>query len=73
MAKAEMYYIIHCSEDGDIAVEEFPEEELQEALEDYEYTTSFKTMPVEDIMYWKKMLIIKGNIVVPRFKEKRHG
>lgn len=63
-----MYFLIHCNEDGEISVDGYGEEDLLKALadEDYGPLTFFDKMPNDSPEYWKKSLIIEGDIVVPK-------
>ena len=63
-----MYFLIHCSEDGDISVDELTRDALLERIHEKYYgdIEFFKDFPEDDLVYWQKALIIKGNIVVPK-------
>lgn len=64
-----MYFVIQCSEDGDVSVIEYEKDELLSLInaEDCGDGSFFDTMPESDLQYWKnKTLIIKGDIVSPK-------
>ena len=62
----EKYFVIYCSEDGDISIDQFNEEELVEKLDD-SYWGKIKFMKeIKEIdpQYWdNELLIIKGKII----------
>ena len=68
-----MYYIIHCSEDGEISVSEFTEEKLLVELnDDYWGTNGFiEKIDSDNPQEWDadKLLIIKGEIIKPKPKK----
>lgn len=63
-----MYFLIHCSEDGDISVKQYSKDELLRLLkdEDYGFIEFFDKMPKDSPVYWEKVLIIKGEIMCPK-------
>ena len=69
----ETYFVIHCSEDGDVSVNHYTKDELLEALEGEDYGADIgfhDSLERHDPQYWgRKILIIKGSIVVPKPKK----
>ena len=64
--KIEKYFVIYCSEDGDISIDQFNEEELVEKLDDsYWGKIKFmKEIKETDPQYWdNELLVIKGKII----------
>jgi len=64
-----MYFLIHCSEDGDVSVAKYEKDALLSAIKENYYGDIgfFDKMPDENIQYWgNKVLIIKGEIVTPK-------
>jgi len=68
-----MYYFIYCDDDGEVAVSEYNRENLLQALVDQDYgeIEFLKGMSLGNYpQYWgNKVLIIKGEIVVPKPKK----
>ena len=62
------YYVITVS-DGDVRIDEVDKSKLKKLLdEDYYGCTTMEKLENEDLNYWNddRMLIIKGEIIVPR-------
>ena len=67
-----MYFTIHCSEDGDVRVHQDSKEELLQKITEHYYGDSefFSSLQGTDPQEWgDKLLIIKGEIVVPKPKK----
>lgn len=73
MPKPEMYFVIHCSEDGDIRVENLTKAELEKRLNEKYWGQApvfADALPDTDPNYWKgQYVVIKGTIVVPKAVE----
>ena len=68
------YFLIRCSEDGDIYVSQYAAGQMESNLNDpdsgYKIEEFVDKLPDCDPNYWKgKMILIKGEIVVPKVKE----
>ena len=68
------YFIISCSEDGDVRVSEYTREQVEAMLNSpepgYLVRDFVDKVPHRDISYWGGMaIIIKGEIVIPKVKE----
>lgn len=69
------YFLIHEDQDGDISIEQFDEEKLLKRIndqEDYYGTTGFmEKIEALDIINLdcNKLLLIKGEVIVPKPKE----
>lgn len=70
------YYVVSVSEDGDCSIDEYSHDKLQKLLndEDYWLNEKFHThMPsntdLQEGTWSGKLMIIKGEIIVPRTKE----
>ena len=64
-----MYFLIHCSEDGDVSVDKYEKDALLLAIKENYYGDIgfFDKMPDGGVMYWgNRVLIIKGEIVIPK-------
>jgi len=66
------YFLIVCSEDGDISVTPYNKDELLEAIieEDHDYIKFMQNIKDTNPQYWgNSRLIIKGEIVTPEPKD----
>lgn len=68
------YFLIYCSEDGDTRVYEYTAEQVEALLNgpeaEHQVGDFFDKVPDRDTAYWsRKVLLIKGEIVVPKVKE----
>jgi hypothetical protein len=70
-----MYFVIHNSEDGEASVHQMGAEELQNKLKADYWGTGKRFLSSDDTFscdpnYWGgKLLIIKGEIIVPKPKQ----
>lgn len=69
----EFYFLLSCSEDGDVRVESMSKATLLKRLDEKYYGENPKfvdRIPNNDMMYWQgKMVLIKGKIVVPQTRQ----
>ena len=68
------YFIVSCSEDGDVYVSEHTTEQLEKMLNgpepDYRIGDFVDKIPDHNVAYWGgRSIIIKGEIIVPKAKE----
>jgi hypothetical protein len=66
------YFLIECSEDGDVSITQHDRESLVKSISNGEYknATFINSVPGVDPQYWGgQVLVIKGEIVVPKPKE----
>jgi hypothetical protein len=72
----EQYVVIACSEDGNVSIKAWSKEDLLDEVlnqDDPHYGTTecFTSMPDSDPQSWpRKLLILRGGIVVPKAVEK---
>ena len=66
------YFLIHCSEDGDVSVTPYEKDDLLRAIKNKDYgpIEFMENINYGDPQYWgNKSLIIKGEIVIPKPKK----
>lgn len=70
--KQEMYYAIHCTEDG-IHLASFTKDQLETELDDDYFGKDPEFIqpgdPMPNLEYNRRVLLIKGKVVVPKIVE----